>query len=367
MKKVLHIVSSWGTGGVERYIYNYSQYLKKYSFDVLTLRESSSKSIFSSDKINVYHLENVEGNFLKRLNKRKKLLIEFMKKHNYEIVHFDMTTADAFILAKTLKKNFSCKVIMHCHATNVEPPNIMLKKLLHYYSKIFYSKYADYYIALSEETKKWMFPKRSNNKGTILNCGIEIDKFKYSETNRKQIREKYELSNKYVLGTVGRFSQQKNPFFILDIIQEYSKKDKDFKFLWIGEGRYFENIKKEADNRKINKYIIFVGNSNKVEEFYSAMDIFILPSLYEGNPISCIEAQTNGLKCIISNKITTRCNITGQVVFLKIEDTIEWVKKLEEMKNECNHTSDLEKIIQSGFSVKDNARKLEEIYDELEK
>ena len=367
MKKILHIVSSWGTGGVEKYIYNYSQYLKKYSFDVLTLRESSSESIFSSDNIKVYQLENVEGNYLKRIEKRKKLLIGFMKQHNYDVVHFDMTTADAFILAKTLKKNSLCKVVMHCHATNVEPPNVLLKKILHYYSKILYSKYADYYIALSEDTKKWMFFKRSKIEGTILNCGIEIEKFKYSKVNRKKIREEYELSSKYVVGTVGRFSQQKNPFFILDIIQKYVEKDKDFKFLWIGVGEYFEDVKKEAHKRKIDEYIIFVGSSKTIEEYYSAMDVFILPSLYEGNPIACIEAQANGLKCIISDKITKKSNITGQVVFLGIKSPEKWVKKLIEMKNNCKHTSNLEKLSKSGFSVKDNVEKLEEIYDRLEK
>ncbi|MFQ8661858.1 MAG: glycosyltransferase [Clostridia bacterium] len=366
MDRVLHIVSSWGTGGVERYIYNYSKYLNKYSFDVLTLRESSNKSIFASDKIRVYHLLEAKGNYLKRINMRKKLLIDFLKKNKYNIVHFDATTADAFILAKAIKKNFSCKIVMHCHATSIEPPNIFLKTILHKFSKIFYSKYADYYIGLSEDTIRWMFPQKSKIDKTVLNCGVEIEKFKFNEDIRNQIRKKHNITNKYVVGTVGRFSKQKNPFFILDIIEECIKMEENFTFLWIGDGEYFNKIREIAKNRGIDKHIYFLGVCENIEEYYSALDLFILPSLYEGNPIACLEAQTNGLKCIISDEITKTANITGSVRFLGIENPKEWATEIMKLKNDCNHVSYLEKISAKGYSVKDNAEKLEKIYDRLE-
>lgn len=365
-KKILHIVSSWGTGGVERYIYNYSKYLKKYAFDVLTLRESSNKSIFISNEIRVYHLLEVKGNYLKRISKRKKLLIEFMKKHQYDIVHFDSTTADAFILAKAIKRNFPCKIVMHCHATNIEPPNIFLKTILHKFSKKFYSKYGDYYIGASEDTIKWMFPSKSNIDKIVLNCGLEIEKFKYNENIRQEVRKKLNLTDRYVVGTVGRFSQQKNPFFILDIIEECIKIEENFTFLWIGAGEYFDKIKEKAQTRGIDKNICFLGLCEKIEDYYSVLDLFILPSLYEANPIVCVEAQTNGLKCIISDKITRTANITGSVKFLGIENPKEWATEIMKYKNDCNHISHLEKISEKGYSVKENAEKLEKIYEGLE-
>ncbi len=366
MKKVLHIVSSWGTGGVERYIYNYSKYLNKYSFDILTLRNSKGNSIFNSEKLNVYNLEEVSGNYINRLYKRKKLLVDFLEKHEYNIIHFDTTTADSFILAKFIKKRFNVKIVMHCHATNVEPPKILLKKILHKFSKIFYNKYADYYIGASEDTIKWMFPAKTNINKIVLNCGVELDKFKYDIKTREKIRKKYNLAEKYVIGTVGRFSQQKNPFFILNIIRDCIKIEPKIVFLWIGSGEYIEQIKSKAKKMGIYNNIIFLGVCDQVEKYYSALDLFILPSLYEANPIVCLEAQTNGLKCIISNKITKSANINGNVIFLDIKDSKNWANEIIKQKDNCKHKGNISKIIEKGYSVKDNANKLEEIYIKLE-
>lgn len=366
MNRILHIVSSWGTGGVERYIYNYSKHLKKYSFDVLTLRDSSNYSIFNSNSIKIYNLSRAKGSYLKRIEARKKSLIVFLKTHHYDIIHFDATTADACILAKAVKKFFQCKIVMHCHATSIEPPNVLLKTILHKFSKKFYSKYVDYYIGASEDAMNWIVPKKSNADQSVLNCGVEIEKFKYNEETRKKLRKGLSLNNKYIVGTVGRFSKQKNPFFILDIIEECAKIDKNFVFLWIGSGKYFEEIKEIAQNRGIDENIYFLGLCEKPEDYYSVLDLFILPSLYEANPIVCVEAQSNGLKCIISDKITRTANITGNVEFLEIENPKEWAAEIIKLKNNCSHTVDLKRISDEGYSVKDNAEKLEKIYDKLE-
>lgn len=369
MKKVLHIISSWGTGGVERYIYNYSKYLKEYSFDVLTLRKSTNSSVFDSQQINIYHLKEIHGNFFTRLEKRKKLIIEFLENNKYDIIHFDMTTADAFILAKAIKRKFPVKIVMHCHATNVEPPNIYLKKMLHYFSKVFYSKYADYYIGASEDTMKWMYTKkiRDGNQCSVITCGIEVDKFKFDEDKRKEIRTKYNINKKFVIGTVGRFSTQKNLPFIIDIIEKYSKINNDFVFLWAGNGNLMNYVKNELNKRSLEKYVLFLGVCSNIEEIYSAMDLFILPSLYEANPIVAMEAQANGLMCFLSKNITYTSKLSDNVKFIDIKDSNQWVKEIEIASKNCIHRYEHGKINMSLISAKENAEKLENVYMKLDK
>lgn len=368
MDRVLHIVSSWGTGGVERYIYSFSKYINNYVFDILTLRDNNNTSIFSLGKDSkIYNLPRISANYFKRTKFRKKHIIEFLKKHKYKIIHFDMTTADAFILAKAIKKTFpNVKVVMHCHANNVESPNATLKKIVHYISKYTIEKYVDYYIGLSKETMKWMYTKkiRKSINSTIITCGIETDRFKFNEESRNKIRKKYDLENQFVIGTVGRFSTQKNIPFIIKIIDEYSKICKNFKFIWVGNGKLMEYAKKEIKKRNLNNFVDFLGVCNNIEEIYSSFDLFVLPSLYEGNPIVAMEAQINGLKCLLSNKITVEANINNNVKFLSIYNVREWIDEIEKIRlNPKRINIPTEKLV--PISVEYNAKKLENIYNSL--
>ena len=367
--KVLHIISAWGNGGVERYIWNYTHYFETCTIDILTLRKGSKESIFKlEDTSKIYNLPEVKGNYIKRVIERSKLIVEFLKYHQYNMVHFDMTSADVFLLARAIRKNgFACKIVIHCHASNVEPPNVPLKKLLHYACRAFLGNYADYYIALSDDTMRWMFTQKNLKRkpSTILNCGIELQQFRYNEAERQNVRDRLDLGNKFVIGTVGRFSQQKNLPFILEIVEKYLKISEDFCLLWVGDGEYFEKIKKEAQIKGIEKYIVFYGLSDAVNPLLSAMDVFILPSLYEGNPIVGIEAQANGLRCLISDTVTRTANPTGLVTFLNISDVDHWVNELENYKDGIHHEDRIELLIEKGHDVKHNAEKMEQIYKTL--
>ena len=368
MDRVLHIVSAWGTGGVERYLYNFSKYIDNYVFDILTLRESNNMPIFDLGKDSkIYNLPRIDANYFKRTKFRKKQIIEFLKSHEYKIIHFDTTTADTFILAKAIKKFYpNVKIIMHCHANNVEPPKVILKKIIHYMAKYTLSKYADYYIGVSKETIKWMYTNeiQKSINSTIITCGIETHMFKFNEENRNKIRKKYGLENKFVIGTVGRFSTQKNIPFIIKIIDEYSKINKKFKFVWVGNGKLMEYAKGEIEKHNLNDFVDFLGICNNIEEIYSAFDLFVLPSLYEGNPIVVLEAQINGLKCLLSNKLISATDLNDSVKFLSIYNVREWIDEIEKIRlNPKRINIPTEKLV--PISVEYNAKKLENINNSL--
>lgn len=372
MKRILHIVSSWGNGGVERYISSYIDEMNEYIFDILTIRNSEKESIFSKSIIEkggkIFNLPQMNGNIFKRTNGRINALRIFLELNKYDVVHINAGTADAFILAKIIKKEYSeIKVVMHCHGNDVEAPNKILKKLFHETCKKIYGDYVDYCIGVSEITLSWMFKDKvlKNVPHCIFNCGIDIDKFEFNEQSRSNIRKKLNMENIFVIGTIGRFTEQKNPFYTIKIIKEISKIDNNFKFLWVGDGKLIEEIKYNAKKMGIYNKIIFYGLSKNAEELLSAMDLFILPSYFEGNPIVGIEAQANGLHCIFSDTITKEVKITERVDFMSIDKKEkEWAKRIVFYKNiSVRKNNNIKKEIREhGCDMKENAQKLMNIY-----
>ena len=375
MKKILHIVSSWGTGGVERYISNYINEMDEYIFDILTIRKCKKESVFTQPILDrggeFFSLNQVEGNIFERTSSRKKELVKLINKNKYEIVHINAGTADAFILAHSVKKQLpNIKVVMHCHGSNVEAPKKILKRAFHEVFKFIYGNNVDYCIDVSDITLSWMFKKSTlkNKPYSVFSCGIDIEKFKYNKSDREKIRKELGIENEFVIGTIGRFTQQKNPFYIVKIISELNKLNDNFKFLWVGEGKLLDDVKEKAKELGIYEKFIFYGISKNIAPLLSTMDLFILPSCFEGNPIVGIEAQANGLKCIFSNTITREVDVTENSDFISIVNSEKiWAKKILECKvpHDRNLKNITSSIKSSGCDMKENSIKLSNIYNIL--
>lgn len=375
MIRVIEIVSGWGSGGVEKYISNCASILSdSVVFDVLAIRGISDKPLFSEKVINngggIFSIpKSKEDNYFQRKRRRKKYIEEHFKKYNYDIVHINGTTADFMEYAKIIKKvSPNIKVIMHCHGDNVEAPNIYIKKLIHFINKQLYSLVPDYCLGCSSRTMNWMYTKRSLNStpNEVIHCGIDTKLFKYNDDKRNKIRAKLKIENKFVVGTIGRICEQKNPYFILKIVYELKKLYPQAILLWIGTGDMQAIIQEKAKELNLIDNIIFYGTSSDIPSMLSAIDVFILPSNYEGNPIVGFEAQANGVKCFFSNKIVKESKITESVEFLSIDNSEKrWAEKILFYKDGYKRFDTQSKIIESGYDFKDCAYTINKIYDSL--
>lgn len=376
MTKILQIVSTWGNGGVERYISEFQPFLSdKYIYDVLAIRGVVQESLFSSNILKyggkIRNIPKKEGlSFLKRWKYRLNYVINFCKENNYKIVHINGTTADALLYAHVIKKYCpDTFVIVHCHGDNVDPPNIIFKKTLHYLVRLFYKRTPDYCLGCSKRTLIWMFgeKKLKFTKQHVLYCGIDIDKFQYSLEARDKFREIFNCEETFLVGTVGRFCEQKNPMYILQIISELKKFTADFKFLWVGDGSMRDEIQKHAMDMGLYDSIIFAGIQKDIAAVYSALDVFILPSIYEGNPIVGFEAQASGLKCFFSNQIVEEARVIDRTEFLPIalENAKDWAYKIIDYKEKYERCNTRDELLVSGQDVQSCAFELQKIYDSL--
>ncbi len=170
--------------------------------------------------------------------------------------------------------------------------------------------------------------KFQNNEVCILHNGVDLGVFHYDTDARKKIREEFSFEDNLVVGHVGRFSKQKNHKFLLPVFAEIKKKNKSAKLLLVGTGELESQISTQAQELGILDDIVFAGVRSDVPALLSAMDVFVLTSLYEGMPNTIIEAQATGLPCIISDTITRQANITGLVSYLPLNQNVEdWADK----------------------------------------
>ena len=205
-------------------------------------------------------------------------------------------------------------------------------------------KFSNIRLAPSTEAAEFMFGKNciENGKATLMHNAIDLSLFKFDENLRNKHRKEFNIEKDFVIGHVGRFSNQKNHVFLLKVFNELLKLEKNCKLVLVGKGELQNDIIDQIKKFNIEDKVIFAGVRSDVNELLSVFDVFVFPSFYEGMPNTVIEAQATGLPCIISDTITKEVQITDLVTFKSIkEDAKQWAleilsKKGKERKNVSN-------------------------------
>ena len=164
-----------------------------------------------------------------------------------------------------------------------------------------------------------------HNDVIMLHNALDLEKFRFSESERKRIRKDLGLEDSYVIGHIGRFSRQKNHPFLINVFKKVLEKKADAKLVLVGTGALQKDVHDFCNELYLKDKVFFTGVRDDVPSLLSAFDLFVLPSLYEGMPNTCIEAQASGLRCLIADTITREADITGNVEYLPITDTASWV------------------------------------------
>lgn len=194
-------------------------------------------------------------------------------------------------------KMLGYKIVLHSHNSSI--PRL---HSLHFFNRFFINHFLkpDKRLACSEVAAQFMFGK--NKSYTKIYNAIDTVRFQYHETSREKIRDGLNIDGKLVIGFVGRLESQKNPFYLVDIACVVHKTEENFIMLIIGDGEYKKGMQDRAKKCGVEDHFLFMGNVKNVEEYYCGMDVFVLPSLYEGLPLVLVEAQSTGLPCVISKE-----------------------------------------------------------------
>ena len=210
-----------------------------------------------------------------------------------DVIHINIYNAISLIYAKIAKK-YCKKVIVHSHSEGFENDKLKIKLLLNNISRLILGSKDFDYIACSSNSAEFCFPKKTEFK--ILKNGIDINKFDYNENIRSEYRKNLKLENSFVIGNIGRFAEQKNQLFLIDVLKKIIDEKENAKLLLIGDGENREQILRKIDDLKINNNVVILSNRNDIHCLLQAIDVFVLPSLFEGLPVVAIEAQRCWIK-----------------------------------------------------------------------
>lgn len=277
-------------------------------------------------------------------------LYKIIRLGKYDVVHSHMDFFNginlliAFIAGARMR-------ISHAHVSAIQS-NTFIKKMYYIIMRSFITLFATERIGCSQNANKLI-----NKHGTIILNGIDLDKFTPYTT---VFPEEIALNNKKRLITVGRISDVKNPFFLVDIINELSYLRKDFVFYWIGSGSLDSAVKNIIKEKKLNEYCKFLGVKNNIYNYLPLMDLFILPSKHEAFPTVLLEAQAAGLVCVISDKITDSINYgLCNKISLK-EGPLIWAKQINKFLNDKKFEKQLSNLEQ--VDIKNTIKILENVY-----
>lgn len=368
--KVLQVnAGTKGYGGVSAIVFNIYKNIdkEKVQFDFLSPNKTTygiHRKDIEKMGGNIYEL-NIDKN--KIINKvlLSRRLNECLRKNKYDIIHINSGSFFFNLqVAMIAKKNRIKRIIVHSHNTLNEKNKI--KNLIVKIFKPVLNYYATDFMACSKKAATAMFTKKvATQKTIIIKNGINIDKFKFNEIIREKIRKELNIEDNFVvIGHVGRFVPQKNHDFLIDCFNEIYKLNKNTVLLLIGEGELEEKIKEKVSKLNLHNNVKFLGLRKNVNEIMQAMDVFVLPSLYEGLPIVGIEAQAAGLKCVMSDTITSEVDITNNVQFLNLEaDSLsKWSKEILKYSN-FDRKEIYKDIITSGYDIKSTADMVLKIYE----
>lgn len=366
MIRVLHVVSNMDRAGAETMLMNYYRHVDRTRVQFDFLCNKSKPGAYDEEILQmggrIFHTPGLNplkyGKYLKCMQK-------LLSENSYNVIEAHNGPLALYALHAAKKFNVPVR-IMHAHGTQLtRDPKYILK----WYCKKRIPFNITHRFSCGTEATAFYFGSEHAKEGDFeyVRNAINLPKFVFDKNTRSQMRAQYNLTDKHVVGHVGRFMHQKNHEFLIRAFSELRKTDEKAYLVLLGDGELMETVKDQVKALGIQDSVMFVGNVSNVNQWYQAFDSFVLPSFFEGLPVVGIEAQASGLRCTFSDTITKETDISGFCTFLSLQSPLsEWAKAISESMQGDDRPDMTQVIGNAHYDIDLEAKRLQEIYIKLD-
>lgn len=365
--QILQVVKTMNVGGLENFVKNMLQYMsEKCDCGCLICDENTSdyEENLLKNGVKVYHIQEPDRTKVKFYEN----LRSFFEKHReYDIVHCHMAGSNG-IVAKAAKDAGMNKVVCHSHGVALQQDEALLMKLYMHGMRKLMQRYADAFIACSKAAGEYLYGQETFGKvGEVVPNGIEINRYRYSDDERNSCREELGFrKSDFVIGHTGSLNDVKNQELILDIAGILKANGIPVKVLLVGGGNRERDLKKQAKDLKIEEDVIITGKQIGVTKYLDAMDVFAFPSRSEGFGLSLLEAEANGLPCVVSDRIQPEVKVLNGVLSVNLNESIQcWIEAVEKAKTLGRSKTANEILEKKGMSEAACYETVWKIYNEV--
>jgi len=370
--KVLHILDKINVNsGVSAVVMNYYRNISsdKIEFDFI-VHEQVGEELLSEITLRESRVYCMQPYSLKGIVNYSKEIRNILKETDYTIIHCHVPHEAFFCLREAEAMGIKHRIV---HSHNSRGADKLFNRIRNILLTKLGLPYANEYLACSKSAADYAFGTNSIMRKKSINVlnAINVDQFKFDINRRNDLRDEFDINKYTVIGHVGRFSEQKNHLFLLRVFRQWKREVPESILVLVGTGKLEGVIKERVREYGLEDSVLFMQNRNDIPRILSMMDIFVLPSMYEGLPVVLIEAQASGLPCVISDSITNEA-VVGDVTYAKINGGVqEWIKAMriywKDVKNMEKRQERSRSIRGSRFDIKTQTQKLEEFYEQLEK
>jgi len=353
-------------GGITHYAVNNWRYIDKNKFEcdfgTVSKKIDFENEIFSLDAglkyVSCYAEEN-EQQFVDDVR-------NIFRSGNYDVVHLHTSFWKSFLVEQIAIDCKIPKIIVHSHSTRIdiedEIKRIEAEKIHNIRKSEFNTSLATDFCACSKVAADWLFGNQiPKDRIKIMNNAIDVDKFIYNKNIRSKYRTELGLDDCFVIGHVGRMAYQKNHEFLLNVFAEVVKKISNARLLLIGDGPLKKYIELKAEKLGIKDKVIFIGIRSDVNNLMQAMDLFCLPSRFEGLGIVLVEALSAGLKCIASDVVPEEINISDNINFMSLNIN-KWTNLIIDYAKGYKRNDMYDVITNAGYNLKYQIKEVENLY-----
>jgi glycosyltransferase involved in cell wall biosynthesis len=377
MTKVLFYTEAWGIGGIESFVMNTVETLNRdeFSFDIFSTHDWSDVHDERISQLHGHRYVVFKGDkpgFIKRLLDSGKAWDTLLCQRRYDVVHINAMNGLGFVYSAIAKRHKVPVRIVHSHNSRFGSGSKTVKTIAHVIGKTAFGGSATSRLACSQDAGTYLFGRK---KFATIHNGIDTEKYVFDEGKRIEMRQRFGLSqDALVFGAVGRLSEAKNPLFQVDVLCDLCSKNIPAYLLLVGNGPLNEKIRVYAEEKGVTDRLIMPGaatteSAMQVQDYLSMLDVFSMPSAFEGFPIAAIEAYANGLDLALSEAVPVIGDTEDAEMHLPIDDASQWADAIQQIqvqmkaKNRLgNRPEKARKARSLGYDRKQVTRTLEELY-----
>lgn len=284
----------------------------------------------------------------------------------YDIVHLHTSFWKSFLVEEIAQECGIPKVIVHSHSTMVDIEDPVVRRTaeeVHWEKRReFSASMATDFWACSHMAADWLFGEQiPKSRIVIMKNAIDTDSFRFDPSVRRIYRQRLGLDNCFVIGHAGRFCYQKNHEFLLRAFADVRREREDARLLLIGSGALKREISRLAEELNVSDSVLFLGQRTDMPQLLQAMDVFCLPSRFEGLSVVLVEAQSTGLKCLVSDTVTRESGLTGNIRFLPLEEA-RWIDALLTMDTCYEREHARAEVAVAGYEIRRQIKEVERLY-----